>query len=136
MTNRLPSSNLLEILSVNQMLDQMPQFRKDQRRAGKFDCGKASRHAKNHGLIDDARGGTGHDGGRIDLFKTELGENRTERGQLFVKQRPNRLDGDIPCADTGAAGQQQRLGGRMTDDAAPAQETGWEGALLPNKLWS
>ena len=62
------------------MFHQMAQFRENQFSAGQTARIDTARHAKYHGPADPAGGGPGHDGGRVDLVETELGEQHAEGG--------------------------------------------------------
>ena len=71
---------------------------------------EATRHAKYHRIADNTGGGAGHDGGGIDFFHAEFGEQGSKCAQLFIKKRADGFDGHIFWGNPRAAGQKNHLG--------------------------
>ena len=91
------------------MFNQMSKFRENQIAAGQFAGVKTAGYAEYGCAFYKTCRGPGQNGGRINLFKTELGKYRPKGGQFFVKQRPDCLYGDIFGADAGSAGQDDHV---------------------------
>ena len=67
------------------MLDNVPEFRKNQGLAGQFAGFQTPRHAENGRFSHHPRRSTRHDGGGIDLLEAELGEQYGKGSEFLVK---------------------------------------------------